>query len=130
MRTQTIVFDVTLEAYTCDNCAGVFGINASFLKRKRAEGGSWHCPYCDTCWSATTTELMRLQSNLSATQNRLAAERARHDQTRASLTAQKGVTTRLKNRIKNGVCPCCHRHFKNVQRHIATQHPELLKCES
>lgn len=39
--------------------------------------------------------------------------------------AQKAAKTRMKNRIANGVCPCCNRHFANVQRHIRTKHPEF-----
>jgi len=39
----------------------------------------------------------------------------------------KAALTRMTNRIAFGVCPCCHRHFDNLQRHIATKHPEFLK---
>jgi hypothetical protein len=54
-------------------------------------------------------------------EKQLVVERARHDQTLAELdgerknhnrtsdglSATKGVVTRTKNRIANGVCPCC-----------------------
>lgn len=48
------------------------------------------------------------------------------DQTQASLRAQKGVTTKLKKRAANGVCPCCKRHFANLHRHMTGQHPEFV----
>lgn len=35
--------------------------------------------------------------------------------------------TRLKKRAKNGCCPCCKRSFTNLQRHIATKHPDFAK---
>lgn len=36
----------------------------------------------------------------------------------------KGVVTRTRNRIANGVCPCCDRSFTNLQRHMASKHPD------
>lgn len=66
----------------------------------------------------------------------LTRERAAHDQTKAakqelerSLQATRGVVTRTKNRIKNGVCPCCKRHFGNLHQHMKTQHPEYAVAE-
>lgn len=49
---------------------------------------------------------------------RLAAERSNR--------AYRGWITRLRNRVANGVCPVadCHRHFENVERHIAAVHPD------
>lgn len=58
---------------------------------------------------------------------RLAAER---DQAEASAKAQRGVATRARNernrlsaRVKAGTCPCCNRTFKQLARHMASQHP-------
>jgi hypothetical protein len=62
--------------------------------------------------------------------NQLASEVAAHDQTRAELRhtekrrqAEQAAKTRIKNRVANGVCPCCKRTFANVARHMAGQHP-------
>lgn len=71
----------------------------------------------------------------------LACERAAHDQTKAaraydhrransaerSRNALKGVVTRTKNRISKGVCPCCNRQFKDLERHMTGQHPDYTK---
>lgn len=42
-------------------------------------------------------------------------------------SAQKAQVTRLKNRAKAGLCPCCNRHFTNLERHINGQHPDFTK---
>ena len=47
------------------------------------------------------------------------------DEVFGGLSAQKGVTTRLKNRVQKGVCPCCNRYFAQLQRHMTTQHPNF-----
>lgn len=31
----------------------------------------------------------------------------------------------MKNRVANGVCPCCNRHFENLERHMKGQHPDF-----
>lgn len=121
--------DVQLQRENCDKCGGVFAMATHFIRYKAEEGGVWYCPYCGNKWHYDETEVMTLQRRLKNAKDNLAAERGRHDQTRASLVAQKGVTTRMKNRIKNGVCPCCHRHFANLNRHMETKHPNFDKAE-
>ncbi len=54
-------------------------------------------------------------------------ERALQDQLDAAertRRALRGHLTRLRHRIANGVCPWCHRHFSQVERHVRSQHPE------
>ena len=46
--------------------------------------------------------------------------------TEASLSATKGVVTRIKKRVGHGVCPCCQRNFKNLRRHMKTKHPKFV----
>jgi len=43
-----------------------------------------------------------------------------------SLSATKGVVTRMKSRAANGVCPCCKRSFQNLKRHMTTKHPKFV----
>lgn len=38
--------------------------------------------------------------------------------------AFKGQITKIKNRVGNGVCPCCNRTFQNLQRHMTCKHPD------
>lgn len=74
------------------------------------------------------------ESEADKIRRQLAAERARHDQTRAALgqaerclIAEKGAKTKLKKRIANGMCPCCKRSFQNLGRHMKTQHPQYTR---
>lgn len=63
-------------------------------------------------------------------QEKLERERKRHEATRDLLRAEershvatRGHLTRARTRAAAGVCPCCKRHFANVQRHVESQHP-------
>lgn len=69
-------------------------------------------------------------------EERLKRERQRHEATRDLLAAEershsatRGHLTRTKRRVAAGVCPCCHRHFANVQRHMVTKHPDYTETK-
>jgi hypothetical protein len=42
-----------------------------------------------------------------------------------SARAYKGQATRLRNRAKAGVCPCCKRTVSQLARHMASKHPDF-----
>jgi hypothetical protein len=55
-------------------------------------------------------------------QAREAAE-ARATSLADQLAAADREAKRLARRARNGVCPCCHRSFANVKKHMDSQHP-------
>ena len=124
--TTTFVSNTELTTMTCGECGIVFAMPETFRKECKELGNSWCCPnghgriYSET-------DVHRLEKQL-------AREESRHDQTSANLrdtkiklSCQKGQTTKLKNRIANGVCPCCNSCFKNIKRHIDNKHPDYSK---
>lgn len=62
----------------------------------------------------------RLISHLNERVDRVSKE-CEHQERRAR--AARGQVTKIKNRVSNGVCPCCNRSFQNLRRHMATKHP-------
>ncbi|MBV6448554.1 hypothetical protein [Nitrosomonas sp.] len=56
-------------------------------------------------------QIARLETrNTHLVDQRDAAER--------SARAYKGQATKIKRRVGRGVCPCCNRHFENLERHM------------
>lgn len=82
----------------------------------------WYCPSCGShrhfVGESYEQKLKRLENERDAARRRTESEYR-------SKLAIKGHLTRTKNRIANGVCPCCKRHFNNVERHMRSQHPEF-----
>ena len=118
--------NVTLIKQVCHSCGVCYAIPERLDTDRRENGGSFYCPNGHG-------EVYR-ESDVKALEIKLARERQTHDQTSAelrdtkkSLIAQKGQTTKLKNRVSNGVCPCCNRSFVNLQRHMKTKHPKEVK---
>jgi len=124
---------VTLTQINCGECGGTYALNERYRAQQYEKGGSWHCPYCQVAWGyANNNENSKLKKELEIAkrnqqfyQNNAAAEREARERTERRLAATKGAKTKLRNRIKHGVCPCCTRTFLNLQRHIAHQHPDF-----
>lgn len=86
-------------------------------------------------WPGATSKEAQLQAKLdqalaSSREGWNAAERERQRAAaeHRSNAALRGHLTRWRKRVANGVCPVagCHRHFPNVQAHVATQHVDWL----
>lgn len=126
---------VELTAINCGECGGTYAINERYRKQKEQKGGGWNCPYCDCSWGYFgKTEAQRLKEQLEAERRgkELAQKQAERERERTAAAnrrarAQKAAKTRVINRVKNGVCPCCNRHFANLHRHMQSQHPDFEK---
>ena len=126
MNLEKMEVTAQLSKVQCGECGGVYAISERFRRQKQEHGGYWTCPYCKRSWgySIGVSDLQEARNKAKNARNMLAAEKARHDQTKMTLRAHKAAKTRLKNRLANGVCPCCSHHFENLQRHIKRKHPE------
>lgn len=126
-NTVTITFIPT----HCFKCHAIFGMTKEADNHKRRSHEDLWCPYCGAKqWYGGKSDLERLREDKEDAQRSLIRERATHDQTRADrdqttrrLSATRGVITRTKNRIANGVCPCCNEQFRNLANHMANKHP-------
>ncbi len=138
MILEEMSVDVTLQKIQCKSCGGVYAISEPHRKYLQEVGGYWSCPYCRQSWGfrKESSDLEIAKKEAKRYRNYLAGEKARHDQTKASLKAHKAslkahkaAKTRLKNRIAKGICPCCNRFFDNLQRHISKEHPNFVDKE-
>lgn len=126
---MTHEFTLQLVAVTCTACGCTFGLEAHHHAKLREKGDTFYCP--------NGHPRAYRESDLQKLEKQLARERAQHDQTKSSrdfwrqrqeaekrrAAAARGQVTKIKNRVGNGVCPCCNRTFQNLQRHMATKHP-------
>lgn len=136
--TKTLFFSVI----SCCRCGIQFAIDTGFEARRREDGEDFYCPnghslvFKDSEADllkkralAAEAEAKRL-SNI-ASQEREAANhyRADRDAARRSVSAQKGIVTRLKNAAAKGRCPCCNQYFSNLRSHMDTKHPGYTETE-
>jgi len=127
--------DVTLTEINCGCCGGTYAINERYREQQYRDGGSWNCPYCKTGWGyGENNERSNLEKKLEREKKlrRWAEENANKllksiDVANRRIAAHKGVSTRMKNRAKAGVCPCCTRTFKQLAAHMKNKHPDYVK---
>jgi hypothetical protein len=140
--TKSFANDITLttqiRALDCANCGITFGISLEFERNRRKDKRQFYCPNGHEQYFPGKTDEDRMREERDAARSlaeresrrrQLAEQRAENE--RRSAIAYKGHATRIRNRIANGVCPAgCNRHFANVQRHIATKHPDFRMPEA
>lgn len=136
MKTHTIETGVELVLVTCGDCGVVFGMPKLLYQQRRRDHAGWWCPNGHSRVFSGESEAERLQRELKEARFALKLEQQAayeeaeaHRHTRASLRATKAAHTRTKNRIHNGVCPVCKRHFTALEQHMHNQHPEYATSE-
>lgn len=137
MTTITNVETYTVFICNHDGCGLQFALPDMFVARRREDQKTWYCPNGHSRWFPGKTEAQkqqeradRLQRTVEAREADLRFEQRRLINERRSHAATKGQLTKTKKRIGNGVCPCCNRHFTNVERHMASQHPDYEPAAS
>jgi hypothetical protein len=120
----TMQFTGTLVVLNCCECGMSFGMTAEFNRDRHNDGALFYCP-AGHKQHYTTSEVDRLQRQLDRAETRARAARDQADAAERSRRAYKGQVTKIRNRTSAGVCPVdgCRRHFANVGRHMASQHP-------
>jgi hypothetical protein len=120
---------ITLKEITCCNCFTHFAMDDVLYRRRREDGQSFWCPNGHGQYF-TETEVERLKRENQALKNdKLWAEEERDREYQAHLETKRNLR-KIKRRVANGVCPCCHRNFVNVARHMTTKHPDFTDAVS
>lgn len=121
------IFDTVI----CYKCKEPFGIEESTRQVLLRTHQNFYCPHGhvqhylegESEETKLRRERDRLKQSIAYEQDRVrrAQEEAEHQRRRAN--GYKGHATRITRRAKAGVCPCCNRHFVQLERHMATKHP-------
>ena len=126
---------VNLSAEACCKCGFTTWMATEFLRQCKTDKKSFHCTSCGQCqgWfgdnEADKLRKQLVQARAETERERKRKEWAEQETRNIELRrrAQQGVVTRIKNRVGNGVCPCCTRSFANLRSHMATKHPTYSK---
>lgn len=126
---RTLQFTEELTVVVC--WCGMHHAVPATLRRTQlseSENGRDHWVYCPAGHKyggpAGETKLQKAERRLEAEREERARVAAERDQAQASARAHKGAATRARKRAASAVCPCCHRSFKQLRRHMATKHPD------
>lgn len=131
---MSIFLETEYKTITCYKCQVLFAVTAKHKQRLLDTGDSFWCPNGHSqCYTESTVQ--KKERKIKELERQVSSANARKsfwmDQANAearSNSTLKGHLTRKKNqleKVKNGVCPCCNRFFKNLHRHMTNQHPDF-----
>lgn len=132
MFVDTLVMETTTVGHVQSHCGHVIYLPSHNEKIYRRNHQTFYCTVCGKGQSfGGKSDIEQLRATVRTIEDQRDTARKNLQQQREKtrhktrqLSAQKGVTTRIKNRIGNGVCPCCNRTFANLARHMKGQHPD------
>lgn len=113
---MSITVEIELEAIQCAHCGVVFGLSSDYAQRRRQDHQGFYCPFGHSNYYYQKSEAEKLRERLGEEQAKLA-----NAQMELMLSGKK--IRRLEKQAKNGKCPCCHRQFVNMARHMKSKHP-------
>lgn len=121
-QAQSTTVWTTLEPVNCAQCDTLFGLSARHIVELKRTHASFMCPNGHGNHWPGESDIERANKRAEFWQDRA---RQQENETRAErhkASVARGQVTRIQNRIHAGVCPDCHRTFKNVARHMASKH--------
>ena len=115
--------------YCCHEGCGIAMVIPAQLDRewRNNTARSFYCLNGHSQHYTGKSEAEKLKAQLEVKERALEWERARVKRAEKQVSVFKGKVTRIKNRVGNGVCPCCNRTFQNLMAHMKTQHPAYAK---
>lgn len=118
---STITLSHTVKLYTmeCCSCGIIFGVPDDYDNRRRQDKRLFYCPSGHP-QSYTKSDADKLREQLAEEQRKLSSAQF-------ELMAAEKKVKRLEKRAKNGVCPCCHRQFVQLTRHMQSKHPDFAE---
>jgi DNA-binding XRE family transcriptional regulator len=115
---------VEMVTENCCTCAMVFAMTSDYQRRRRDDHKSFYCPAGHQQHYTGPNEATKLRTELERKQQMLDAERARAITLESQRNEASRAHMRMRQRIQNGVCPCCNRTFQNLLHHMQTEHSE------
>lgn len=128
---DTVTLNIKLVLDECIQCGMVFAVPATFQRQRQGDHTTYYCPAGHgQFYKSGMSDLEQAQTQIERYKKLYLDERRyaaavveERNEAQRSLKATKGQLTKAKKRIANGVCPCCNRHFVNLERHMHGQHP-------
>jgi len=116
-----------MEFHQCSRCDVIFAVVETYFEQRRRDGKSFYCPNGHSFSYRGPTREESLRLKLERERDRTAFLTANLDQTKASLSATRGVVTKQKRKlaaVHAGDCPECGEHFEDLGEHMKQHEPD------
>ena len=109
----------------CCNCGIPFAMTADFQSRRLKDRNSFYCPAGHRQAYIGKSNEQKLKDQLASKQRELERQAQRSSNLQVQRDSLNRSYNKMRDRVKNGVCPCCNRTFQNLQNHIQIKHPDF-----
>jgi aspartate/glutamate racemase len=103
---------------TCITCGTPFAMERNLREQRMKTHEGFYCPNGHSMIYPAESDKEKVQ-RLSLENLKLKREKEESDR---KLNNTLETLARVNKHIENGVCPKCHRHFVNLERHMCTKH--------
>lgn len=117
---------IRFETEICCSCGMPFAITAHFQKNRLNDHKSFYCPAGHAQHYTGKSEEQKLKERLERERSIREAAEARANKAESQHKQIAKAHTKMRNRVMNGVCPCCNRTFQNLMKHMQSQHSNEL----
>jgi DNA-binding XRE family transcriptional regulator len=121
---------INFKVIECGGCGQMFAMTTVFFELRQEDHKSWYCPNGCCRHYTGKSKAAKLQSVIDRKDRELEAEKGRSAMLAHEVSEVKKTYGKMRDRVKNGVCPCCNRTFQNLMEHMKTKHPEFGKHET
>jgi len=104
-----------------------FALTADFQRRRRDDHKNFFCPNGHPQHYTGASEAQELRRELDRAQSRLLRQEQRAEKAEHARDQIQKAHRKMRQRVVNGVCPCCNRSFENLRMHMQSQHPDFGK---
>lgn len=114
-----------LSTETCCNCGMLFAMPQDVQRRRRDDKATFYCPAGHAQHYTGPTEADKLRREVERERQVREAAEARAGKAEQNLAQVARAHRKMRQRVMNGVCPCCNRSFGNLRQHMKTEHPDF-----
>jgi chromosome segregation ATPase len=109
----------------CCTCGIAFAMTSDFERRRRNDHAWFYCPSGHKQHYTGPTEAQKLKAELDRKAEMLNAAKLRAETAEKDRQQIGKAHQRMRERVMNGVCPCCNRTFQNLMDHMKSEHPDF-----
>ena len=122
----SVVENQWLATETCYTCHMLFAMPKALQEKRREDGKIFYCPAGHgQHYKPGNSEQDRLKRELDRERQIREAAEARAGKAEQNLSQVARAHRKMRQRVMNGVCPCCNRSFGNLREHMKTEHADF-----
>lgn len=123
-RNTVVLHGINCIVLECGTCGVPFTMPEVVYNAQVEEGGFHTCPNGHSRgWDKSRSQREAEIRDIARLRQSVAQKDDEIDDLKAQASKLKGETARILKRSSAGICPCCHRTFRQMAAHMKSKHP-------